>query len=124
MQAWQGRTAETPHEQVVQEKFVPRLQAAVQALQMAPDAPEATKDSSAAFVPKLAALEAIAADLRMLVPGPAVALTDFAPSLCSLPRDASLPVPGGHGASPQVSCSRIQEFKMYSFLRTSILSSS
>lgn len=96
VQAWKGRDAETPHERVIQEQFVPRLQAAVQALQMAPDAPEATKDTSAAFAPKLAALEGIAADLRLLIPGPSIQLADFAPSLCSLPVDASLPAPGGH----------------------------
>lgn len=100
MQAWNGRSTEAPHEHVIVEQFVPRLQEAVQALQMAPDTPAATNDTSAAFAPKLAALEAIAADLRTLVPGPAIQLADFAPSLCSLPLDANLPAPGGHSAFP------------------------
>ena len=104
MQAWKGRSTETQHERVIQEQFAPRLQEAVQALQLAPDAPEATNDTSAAFAPKLAALEAIAADLRALIPGPTIDLRDFAPSLCSLPADARLPAPGSHSTAQSSAC--------------------
>lgn len=100
VQRWKDRSAETRHERAIQEQFGPRLQAAVQALQMAPDAPEATNDTSAAVAPKLAALEAIAVDLRALIPGPAIPLADFAPSLCALPADADLPAPDSRSATP------------------------
>eukprot|EP00892_Ulva_mutabilis_P006374 jgi/Ulvmu1/4108/UM019_0087.1 len=90
LQDWSSRSHSTPHEHAIASKFVPVLEAAVHRLEIAPDAAAVGKE----FPPKLRALEELAQGLMQLVPGPYINLTNFSPSLISVPIDASLPIPG------------------------------
>lgn len=71
-------------------EFVPILEAAVHSLEVAPDAAAVETE----LPPKLRALEELAQGLMKLVPGPYINLTNFSPSLISVPIHANLPIPG------------------------------
>lgn len=90
LQDWSSRSHSTPHEQAIASEFVPVLEAAVQRLEIAPDAATVETD----FPPKLRALEEVAQGLMQLVPGPYIELANFSPSLIRVPMEASLPIPG------------------------------
>lgn len=106
VQDWSSRARSTPHEQAIASEFVPILEAAVHRLEVAPDAAAVETE----FPPKLRALEGLAQGLMQLVPGPYINLTNFSPSLITVPIEASLPVPGRerallcHPVTPAAAC--------------------